>query len=792
MQFGFPILAWGFLLTLVPLLIHLINLLRHRRVKWAAMEFLLQSYKKHRKWVWLRQMLLLASRMAALALLVAILAQWKPQHRWFARFSGAAAHHYVLLDDSFSMTERIGGATAFDYALQAVRAVAERATEQDGPQRFTLIRFSRAGTAADTRDSSASATDEQDNAGQLADRVARIADLNAAVVDGQFELQLEERRRRWTASQLAAGPTPALQLVRQLVADDDFDAKIVYVISDFRNKEWKNPAEIRTALTDLTSAGAEIELVGCVRQPQNNLAVVDVKPDAGPRAAGVPLFVNVAVKNFGQEPVRNVQLKVRTRYFDDAVSLESVPGQLSGKEEELPVELIEDIPAGSSVTRRVQVFFPEPGKHVVEAILPDDAVAFDNHRWCVIDFRSGEPVLVIDGDPDQRNSFYLQSAFQPGPLAKTGIEPRTVDASFLRDTPLEELNEFTSIYLLDVPRLDARAAENLRAYVEAGGGLAVFLGPHVDTAFYNQELYRDGQGVLPMPLGEQDLMPPTEEEQPDVNIEGTTHPVFSILLLGRNPLVRVLHVDRYFRPARGWQRPENNVEITAQLRSRVPLSVEKSVGNGRVILFTSTYAPLWNDMALGPIGPVVSLQIQAYLAQGRQPAEERLVGAPLNVELNLSQFQPELKFVLPAGDNTAGGMVLESTAVPIVKDSDLGRASIGVERSDLGVAGQTDHSGTYEAWTYTLGGGVTVRRYAMNVDTAESDLALTDSKSLKTTLQPVRMSWRYADQSQFETLSPTNLPPNLILLALLVLLLVAEQAMAYFASYHPPQGASQP
>ena len=41
MQFLFQPLAWGFLLVLLPLLIHLINLLRHRRTHWAAMEFLL-------------------------------------------------------------------------------------------------------------------------------------------------------------------------------------------------------------------------------------------------------------------------------------------------------------------------------------------------------------------------------------------------------------------------------------------------------------------------------------------------------------------------------------------------------------------------------------------------------------------------------------------------------------------------------------------------------------------------------------------------------------------------------
>jgi hypothetical protein len=358
---------------------------------------------------------------------------------------------------------------------------------------------------------------------------------------------------------------------------------------------------------------------------------------------------------------------------------------------------------------------------------------------------------------------------------------------------LEDLNQFATIYLLDVPRLDTRATENLRKYVTTGGGLAVFLGPHVDTAFYNQELYQDGQGLLPMPLGEQDLMPPTEDEQPDVNIEGTTHPVFSVLLVDRNPAVRVLHVERFFRPARGWQRPENsNVEVVAQLRNRVPLAVEKSVGNGRVLLFTSTYAPQWNDMALAPFGPVVSLLMQAHLAQGRQPAEVRLVGTPLHVDLNLGQFRPELKFVLPSGENTAGGMILEGTAKPLSKDSEVARSSIGVERSDLGVAGQTDHSGTYEAWTYTLNGGTIVRRYALNVDTAESDLALADPKLMKTALQPVRTAWRYADQSQFESLSPANLPPNLILLGLLVLLLVTEQAMAYVASYHPPPGASQP
>ncbi len=58
--FTYPALAWGGLLIVgLPVLIHLINVLRLRRVQWAAMEFLLKSHKKHKRWVWLKQFLLL-------------------------------------------------------------------------------------------------------------------------------------------------------------------------------------------------------------------------------------------------------------------------------------------------------------------------------------------------------------------------------------------------------------------------------------------------------------------------------------------------------------------------------------------------------------------------------------------------------------------------------------------------------------------------------------------------------------------------------------------------------------
>ncbi len=96
MQFLFQPLTWGFLLVAVPILIHLINLLRHRKQKWAAMDFLLESYRRNRRWVMLKQWLLLAARMLAMLLLVAMLAKWVSSSRWLGMFGGQATHHYCF------------------------------------------------------------------------------------------------------------------------------------------------------------------------------------------------------------------------------------------------------------------------------------------------------------------------------------------------------------------------------------------------------------------------------------------------------------------------------------------------------------------------------------------------------------------------------------------------------------------------------------------------------------------------------------------------------------------------
>src|SRR5207244_9792858 len=159
---------------------------RHRRVQWAAMEFLLASYKKHRTWIWLKQLLLLLARMAVVVLVVAMLAQPKTRDQWLAIFGGRVTHHFVVLDDSYSMSDRVAGASAMDAAKNVVSAIVARATQEDSQQKLTLIRYSQARGAAGGEGAASE----------------RAADFNAEQIDSNFDVTLERKLHTFDATQL--------------------------------------------------------------------------------------------------------------------------------------------------------------------------------------------------------------------------------------------------------------------------------------------------------------------------------------------------------------------------------------------------------------------------------------------------------------------------------------------------------------------------------------------------------------------------------------------------------------
>ena len=126
--FVHPNLLWGLAIIALPVLIHLINLVRQRRVQWAAMEFLLHSQRKNSTWVRLKELLLMLLRMAAIAAVVLALAEPLLHREIGLRLGRHRTHHVVLLDDSFSMSDRWADTSAFERARQTVRRIGDDAS----------------------------------------------------------------------------------------------------------------------------------------------------------------------------------------------------------------------------------------------------------------------------------------------------------------------------------------------------------------------------------------------------------------------------------------------------------------------------------------------------------------------------------------------------------------------------------------------------------------------------------------------------------------------------------------
>lgn len=107
MSFLQPLALLGLILSLTPLIIHLLNLLRHRSQPWAATRFLFQAEKKSSQFSKIKRWLTLLLRVLALACLSLIFARPISGGNWvFSVASDSPEIIVLILDRSASMESR--------------------------------------------------------------------------------------------------------------------------------------------------------------------------------------------------------------------------------------------------------------------------------------------------------------------------------------------------------------------------------------------------------------------------------------------------------------------------------------------------------------------------------------------------------------------------------------------------------------------------------------------------------------------------------------------------------------
>jgi len=498
-------MAAGTALVSAPIIIHLINRMRFRRVRWAAMEFLLKAQKRMRRKLILEQLLLLFLR-CLLVFLAGVL---------FARFLGfgtgeredaRATAHAVVLDDSPSMGEAVlvegRQTTPFAEAKnQITDKIAPAAAQANTPQSMDVLVLSALDTPKD---------------------VARLND--ASIGD------LKDYLRPLTPAAVRVGLADGLRKAKErLDAKGDEVAKVIHVVSDLRALDWAEDGEaVKQLLAEYTAAGVRVNLIDMAyparrdqdRQPRSgdNVGIVELRPRSRVAARGQPIDLELRVKNSGATEARDVQVRFLLHGKQNIIPTTQIPSIPPYQERTTVVT----VPGIDAPDEKVGVKdFDELAKtatgrfKVITALLAGQepgGIAADNVRHAVVEVRPRLSVLVLEGREQLRDSpkgdgFYLRRLFQD---AFGGIE--WVDGT-AADLDRRDLRPFSAVYLVNVPAVTEPQREKLEAYVKGGGGLAFFLGPDVRPNVYRDQLYRNGAGVFPVPLPDEPSKALTPEQR---------------------------------------------------------------------------------------------------------------------------------------------------------------------------------------------------------------------------------------------------------------------------------------
>ena len=736
-------IAGGACLVASPIVIHLINRMRYRRVRFAAMEFLLQSQQRNQRRLLLEQLLLLLMRILIVIGIVMLISRLILDPAQMSVFRGAQSHHVILIDDSLSMRDRWGETSAFAEAVSVVNRIAMGGAQQPNTQKLTLIRLSQP------------------------DRPL-FSERN---VNDDFVTELSSRldAQSFKCTHQGLDLTTGLTASGKLLANDRGTIRHLHVISDFRERDWRDQKAIASVIEGLTATGVTVNLVRAVPETHSNLGVTELTGDTQVAAVDVPLRMRLSVRNFGFQLATDVRLSI----FDN--------------NEKLPTSVVfEKIEPQTEVTHDFEVRLTTPTAHKLRVSLDADSLAEDNVRSLAIDVPKTIPVLIVDGDPAGEDGSYIADAIAADPKA-TGYGATVENIEYLRRRPLDG---FSCIYLLNVPELPADSIDALERYVAGGGGLAWFVGDSIRPAHYNDALYRNGAGLFPVPL---DMAPReliVDPTNPGSDLLASGHPLFRIFAGEDNALIKLVRIFQFFPVARDWVRDDqlrkDRVHTIASIRSRDPIILERPFGKGRVIACLTTAQPDWNNWATDNSFVVVQLELVKYLARTDHNPERRLVGEPISVTLDPAEYTESVEILTP-GDE--GDRTIRLQAAP-EKSDDPSTEPSKTTKQPLRLSARfndTDEPGVYTVRLLRQNQVNEDRLIAYNPPPSEGDLVIASTSDLRKRLgSATGVSIQEFGQLDWVEGREAGSEIRQWLIWTLFILLVLEQALAYRLGYHPP------
>lgn len=205
-----------------------------------------------------------------------------------------------------------------------------------------------------------------------------------------------------------------------------------------------------------------------------------------------------------------------------------------------------------------------------------DQLPADDHFSFAVERADPSRILFLHHGGQSRDLLYFKTALESATEAGFLVEPLPVDQA-----AGQSLSKYPFVVLSDVGGLPPGLEDNLRAYVNGGGSLLIALGP-ASPAGRTVPVFNEPIVDTRYAAREGDRFQSVASADPEFPPIRTTNKLSGV---------------QFFQTIR--VKP-GNARVAATLTDDTPLLLEKRIGEGRVLVFASTFDNISNDFPLHP------------------------------------------------------------------------------------------------------------------------------------------------------------------------------------------------
>lgn len=350
---------------------------------------------------------------------------------------------------------------------------------------------------------------------------------------------------------------PALKLAGSLLSESALPRREVVLISDFQKSGWQGAEGVR--LPD----GATLTTVPITDLATANISVAPVTLQRSMFSGQERVTITGGVFNHSPAPAAGVE--VTLEIGGRALQTKSV-----------------DVEASGAAAVSFDPFTPPAGTtRGTVRIKPDALPADDTFNFTLSPKQPLKLVIVDRAGSGRDSSLYLARALALGQKPPFDVVVKTAET-----LTSDDVQRAAVVVLNDAP-IPSLTAERLTAFVARGGGLLVALGERAAWPGNPAELLPASPGA------------PVDRTKGSAARLGALEYGHAIFEPFRAPRSGDFSGARFYRYRA--VTPVDDARILARFEDGAPALLERRIGPGRVLMWTSTFDLEWTDLPLKPV-----------------------------------------------------------------------------------------------------------------------------------------------------------------------------------------------